>query len=54
MPLEWSEVSHDLRLGDWTIKTVPEKLAMRKRDPWQGLLDLEPDLAAVLGRLGQR
>ena len=54
MPLEWSEVSHDLRIGDWTIRTVPERLAKRKRDPWEGLLELEPDLPAILGRLAER
>ena len=25
MPLEWSEVNQDLRMGDWTIKTVPQR-----------------------------
>ena len=54
MPLEWSEVSHDLRLGDWTIRTVPERLAKRERDPWEGLLELEPDLSGILGRLAER
>ena len=54
MPLEWSEVNHDLRLGDWTIRTVPERLAKRERDPWEGLLELEPDLPAILGRLAER
>ena len=54
MPLEWSEVSHDLRMTDWTIKTAPEKVATRKRDPWEGLLEVEPDLQAILGRLAER
>ena len=54
MPLEWNEVNDDLRQSNWTIRTVPERLAKRKRDPWEGLLDLEPDLPAVLSRLADR
>jgi hypothetical protein len=41
-------------MRDWTIKTVPERLAKRKRDPWEGLLELEPDLPAILELLGER
>jgi bifunctional non-homologous end joining protein LigD len=54
MPLEWSEVNQRLKMRDWTIRTVPERLAERERDPWAGLLDLSPDLATILGRLAGR
>ena len=54
MPLEWSEVNQRLQMRDWTIRTVPRRLAERERDPWQGLLESEPDLQAILARLAAR
>ena len=53
-PLDWSEVDRKLRLLDWTIETVPKRLAAQRKDPWEGILDLEPDLPAILGRLAER
>jgi bifunctional non-homologous end joining protein LigD len=53
-PLHWSEVDGKLRQHDWTIKTVPERLAKQKKDPWDGILEHEPDLPAILGRLAGR
>jgi bifunctional non-homologous end joining protein LigD len=53
-PLHWNEVDQELRLSDWTIETVPRRLARQKKDPWAGLLELEPDLPSILGALAAR
>jgi bifunctional non-homologous end joining protein LigD len=34
MPISWDEID-DLRSGQFTIKTVPERLARQTRDPWR-------------------
>jgi bifunctional non-homologous end joining protein LigD len=34
-PLRWEELQHDVR-GKFTIRTVPERVARLKRDPWDG------------------
>lgn len=34
-PLRWEELQHDVR-GKFTIRTVPERLARLKKDPWDG------------------
>jgi bifunctional non-homologous end joining protein LigD len=52
-PLRWREVKKGLRLLDYTIRTVPRRLARMKKDPWEGLLDERPDLVAALERLGE-
>lgn len=33
-PIEWDELSIDLKPADFTIRTVPERLKTLKRDPW--------------------
>jgi bifunctional non-homologous end joining protein LigD len=53
-PLAWAAVKPGLELGAFTIKTLPRLMARMRRDPWAGLLDLRPDLQAVLERLGER
>jgi len=50
-PLEWDEVTPDLDIRRFTIRTVPERLAARVRDPLRDVLSDQPDLATVLGRL---
>ncbi len=52
-PLRWSEVNAKLEIGNHTIRTVPKRLARQKKDPWAGLLELKPDLAAALARLSE-
>ena len=50
-PLRWSEVTAKLDLKDYTIATVPPRLARMKKDPWNGLLDMRPDLTGSLAHL---
>ena len=52
-PLRWSEVNGKLDPRRFTIETVPKRLARLKSDPFEGLLELEPDLTSALARLGE-
>ncbi|MGH7211555.1 MAG: DNA ligase D, partial [Acetobacteraceae bacterium] len=35
-PLAWSEVSTTLDPGSFTLRTLPARLARRRKDPWAG------------------
>jgi bifunctional non-homologous end joining protein LigD len=54
MPLRWSEVKDTLRLDAFTIETAPARMKKLKQDPLLPVLDEQPDLHAVLGRLYER
>jgi bifunctional non-homologous end joining protein LigD len=51
MPLEWREVNSRLDLANHTIATAPKRMEKLGRDPLRPVLDLKPDLPAVLERL---
>ena len=53
-PLEWSEVTPKLDPSRFTIRTVPERMAKRKKDPVLPVLERQSDLVAVLTRLARR
>ena len=53
-PLAWEEVTDGLDPGDFTIKTVPERMERLGNDPLRGVLELEPDLTGILGRLAEK
>jgi len=53
-PLLWEEVTHELRIEDHTIVTMPERMERLGEDPMRSVLDEEPDLLAALGRLKDR
>jgi bifunctional non-homologous end joining protein LigD len=53
-PLEWKEVTSKLSLKNFTIATLPKRLAKLARDPIAPVLQLRPDLVSALGRLQQR
>jgi DNA primase len=37
-PLDWCEVTPELDPGDFTVSSVPTRLARLRRDPWSDLL----------------
>lgn len=52
MPLEWTEVTAKLDPGDFSIRTVPERLA-RRGDAWRNMFKKRVDLEAALARFEQ-
>jgi bifunctional non-homologous end joining protein LigD len=53
-PLVWSEVDQSLDPKDFTIRTVPPRLARQERDPLLPVLSTKPDLLSALGKLQER
>jgi bifunctional non-homologous end joining protein LigD len=53
-PLLWKEVGPGLDPMQFTLKTVPPRLARLKKDPMIGVLTEAPDLLGALGRLEAR
>src|SRR6185436_7162242 len=51
MPLEWKEVNQKLDLLDHTILTAPKRMEKLGKDPMRPVLEVSPDLPAVLERL---
>ncbi len=54
MPLEWKEVNQKLDLSKHTIKTALKRMEKLGRDPFLPVLEVRPDLPAVLERLLER
>ena len=52
-PLRWSEVKPSLTIAQHNIRSVPQRIARQRSDPWAHLLDLEPDLVGAIDRLQQ-
>lgn len=53
MPLAWDEVNDTLDVRDHTIKNAPERMATLGEDLMRPVIELKPDLHAVLERLGR-
>ena len=53
-PLLWDEVDESLDLRNYTIKTLPERMAVFDHDPLAPVLDETPDLVTALERLAAR
>jgi bifunctional non-homologous end joining protein LigD len=53
-PLTWDEVTLDLDPDQFTIRTVPERLAAQDHDPLRAIFDDKPDLAKALAKLSKR
>ncbi len=53
VPLAWREVGSRLRPAALTVRTVPERLARLRADPWEGLATMrQPITAAMRAALG--
>ena len=50
-PLRWREVKPGLKIGRYTIRTLPRRVRRMKDDPVRPVLERSPDLADVLSRL---
>jgi bifunctional non-homologous end joining protein LigD len=53
-PLRWSEVTPDLDIRRFTIATLGQRMRTLRRDPLRQVLELKPDIGAVLERVGKR
>ena len=53
-PLLWDEVDETLDLRNYTIKNLPERMAVFDHDPLARVLTEKPDLVTALGRLAAR
>jgi bifunctional non-homologous end joining protein LigD len=54
MPLRWSEVNAKLDMRKHTIRTAAARMKRLGDDPLKPVLELKPDLGAVLGSLQER
>ncbi|MGH7509518.1 MAG: DNA ligase D [Gemmatimonadales bacterium] len=54
MPLRWSEVNGRLDIRSLTMKNAVARMRALERDPLLEVLEVTPDLTAVLERLGTR
>ena len=53
--MAWKDVAPGLSLADYTIRTVPERMAgLEEGDPLRPVLSQAPDLLDALGRLQER
>ena len=53
-PLLWDEVDETLDLRHFTIRTLPERMAVFGHDPLAPVLTRKPDLVTALERLAAR
>ena len=44
MPIDWKELTVDLKPSAWTMSTVPDYLRQRKNDPWVDFFSLRQSL----------
>jgi bifunctional non-homologous end joining protein LigD len=50
-PLDWAELDADLSPGQFTMRTMADRLARQSRDPWAGLARHRRGLSAPRRRL---
>jgi bifunctional non-homologous end joining protein LigD len=54
MPLEWKEVNEKNHPRAFTLDNAVQRMKKKRKDPMAGVLTDKVDLAAVVGRLGER
>jgi bifunctional non-homologous end joining protein LigD len=55
LPIEWDELHEDLRFERFNLRNVPERLARRKGDPWDGFSRSQRAVtAAMMKRVGMK
>lgn len=47
VPITWEELAHGVDSSQWTTLTVPTRLAGLKKDPWDGIDDLDQAITAA-------
>ena len=48
--LTWDELAGGAQAGDFTVLTMPARLASLRRDPWHGFLDTRQSITAAMRR----
>jgi hypothetical protein len=52
VPLRWEDLGKLTSGADFTLHTVPRRLARQKKDPWEGIDTVRQGLDDVMERLG--
>jgi bifunctional non-homologous end joining protein LigD len=50
VPLSWKEVEHGIRSDQFTVASLPPRLAGPRHDPWRAMAAIEQSLPAALRR----
>lgn len=53
-PVHWREVTAKLQPRQFDLRSLPRRLARQRKDPWEGFLEVRPDLGAALDALRER
>jgi len=50
MPIRWEELGKIGSAADFTVRNALERLRKQRKDPWEGFIEAEQNLAGVLGK----
>ena len=50
-PLAWQELNPRIPSDHYTVRNLPKRLALLKRDPWEGIAALRQGLTAPMEKL---
>ena len=52
-PIEWKELDRDIRRDYFNVRSVPQRLAKLKKDPWAGFFDVRQSITkAMMKKVG--